>query len=408
MKEKTDVKKIKEVPWSGVGALYTEEEIALVGRVMRETRDTLTQGKYQKEFERAFCAYNGNDHAFAVSSCTAALELAALLSRVGPGDEVIIPSHTFCATAIPFARTGAKLVWCDIDPETLVVTAETIRKVVTDKTKVIVVVHLYGLAAEMNSILSLAAERDLQVVEDCAQALGAECGGRKVGTFGDYGCFSFHTHKNISTLGEGGILTVKDPNRAKLVPGLRHNGCCPYPEPREKYWVPAMSNVEEDIPEVWPYNFCIGEVQCALGAAILQRVDALIALRVSRMARFKEALKDYPELVFPKIPDGQTTSGHLLVARYDQSVTGKTSSDFIDRIYREYGIKAIVQYYPLNRYPLFQKHGLGQADCPAADSFFDNMISFPFHSWLSDETFEYLISSSIAVLDRLRAEAGEG
>ncbi len=204
-----------DVPWSGVGAAYTEDEINLITDMMRCTRDTYTQGKYLREFEHSFCKYNGNQHAFAVANCTNALDLAAILSRIGPGDEVIIPGHTFCATAIPFARTGARIVWADIDQNTFVVTAETVEKKITAKTKVIVVVHLYGLAAHMEPIIRLATKHNIIVVEDCAQAFGATSYGKKVGTFGDFGCFSFHTHKNISTLGEGGMLTVKDSDLAK-------------------------------------------------------------------------------------------------------------------------------------------------------------------------------------------------
>ncbi|MFC1807236.1 DegT/DnrJ/EryC1/StrS family aminotransferase [Candidatus Omnitrophota bacterium] len=399
----TEIKNLKrEVPWSGVGAIYTDAEIALITEIMRNTRDTFTQGKYQQEFESEFCRYGGNEFAFAVSSCTAALELAALLARLGPGDEVIMPAHTFCATAIPFARTGARIVWADIDPETWVVTNKTLEAKITSKTKCIVVVHLYGLAADMQPIIELARRHDILVVEDCAQALGAESGGKKVGSWGDFGCFSFHTHKNITTLGEGGILTLQDSELAKLVPGLRHNGCRAYPEPREKYWVPAMGNVDFDLDRVWPYNFCIGEPQCALGAMLLKRIDALIEKRVARASQFIEAVKGYPELIFQKVPKGQISSRHLLPARYDGKITGKSNNDFIEIMYKEYNIKIIVQYYPLYRYPLFQKSGFGEADCPATDYFYDNMVSFPFHSWMPDEEFYYMLESAVKTLKKLR------
>lgn len=391
-----------KIPWSGVGATYTEDEIELVARVMRETRDTFTQGKYQQEFEKKFCQYNGVRHAFAVSSCTAALELSAILTGVGPNDEVIIPAHTFCATAIPFGRTGAKIVWSDIDPDTLVVSAETLASKISSKTKVIVVVHLYGIAADMPPIIKLAKGHNLLVVEDCAQSLGAKCDGKKVGSFGDFGCFSFHTHKNISTLGEGGMLTVKDPDIAKLVPGFRHNGLRGFEEPRERYWVPAMSNVDFDWDGIWPYNFCIGEIQCALGTAILDRIDSQIEIRAKRAEKFINAMEDYPELVFPIIPSNRRSSWHLLPVKYDGKEIGKTNHDFIEMMFNTYKIKVIVQYYPLNRYPIFQKAGFGDADCPVTDDFFDNMASFPFHSWMPEEQFEYMIKSTIKTQNELR------
>ncbi len=397
----------KTVPWSGVGATYTEEEIELVAKVMRETRDTFTQGKYMKQFEVDFNKYNGSQSAFAVSSCTAALELAAIVTKVGPGDEVIIPGHTFCASAIPFARTGATIVWCDIDPETWIVSAATIKSRLTKKTKCVIVPHIYGLAADMPPIMELAKQHGFYIVEDCAQALGAESSGAKVGSWGDFGCFSFHTHKNITTLGEGGILTVKDPELAKFVPGLRHNGLCGFPEPREKYWVPAMGNVDFSLDKIWPYNFCIGEVQCALGAKTLERVDQLVKQRAARANQFKDAVKKYPELVFQKIPSGQTSAWHLLPARFDGGASGATNHDFIGLMFNQYGIKVIVQYYPLYRYPMFQKGGMGKADCPNTDRYFDNMVSFPFHSWMPEEEFQYMIESTIASVETLRKKSAK-
>jgi perosamine synthetase len=396
-------REILEVPWSNVGHEYTADEIQLVSDIMRNTRSTYTQGSKLNEFENTFCDYNKNKHAFAVSSCTAALELSALMSKVGPGDEVVIPGHTFCATAIPFGRTGAKIVWADIDPNTLVVTPETIEKVMTSKTKVIVVVHLYGLAADMDSIMELANKHNVLVVEDCAQSLGAMIEGKRVGTFGDFGCFSFHTHKNVTTLGEGGMLTVRDDNLAKVVPGLRHNGTRPYPEPREKYWVPAMSNVDFDWNPVWPYNFCIGEVQCALGAKLMGRVDQLIEKRCERALRFQKAVSDLPELVFQKIPEGRTSAHHLLPAKFDSTISGKTNHDFIETIWNEFKVKAIVQYYPLYRYPLFVKAGFGNADCPQTDLFFNNMVSFPFHSWMPEEQFDYMVHAVRETIKKLRS-----
>ena len=390
------------VPWSGRGSIYSEEEIATVVDAMRSA-DPQTQGRCQDEFERAFVAYTGATHAFAVTSCTAALELAALLCRLGPGDEVIIPAHTFAASAIPFARAGARLVWADIDPDTRVVTAATIKPLVSARTRVIVVVHLYGLVCDMEPIMALAKERDLLVVEDAAQALGARYQGRAAGTIGDFGCFSFHTHKNITTLGEGGMLAVASPEHAALVPGLRHNGMRPYPGDRQQYWRPAMSDVDFDIEGLWPYNFCLGEVQCALGTRMLQRLDAINAQRAYRARRFMSALATYPELSFQHVPPGCGHSWHLLAARYDGERWGRTRDEFMSELAFSAGVRAVVQYCPLYRYPLFQRAGFGRAACPEADRFFDNMVSFPFQQWMPEEQFELMIKLVQTSLERVRA-----
>jgi dTDP-4-amino-4,6-dideoxygalactose transaminase len=320
-----------------------------------------------------------------------------------PGDEVIIPAHTFAASAIPFARAGAKLVWADIDPDTRVVTAGTIRPLLTPRTRVLVAVHLYGLVCDMEPIMALAKERGLLVVEDAAQALGARYRGRAAGTIGDFGCFSFHTHKNITTLGEGGMLTVASSELAALVPGLRHNGMRPYGGNRDRYWVPAMGDVDFDIEGLWPYNFCLGEVQCALGSRMLQRLDAINAQRAERARRFMSALASYPELSFQRVPPGCGHSWHLLAARYDGARWQRTRDEFMSELAFSAGVRAVVQYCPLYRYPMFRRAGVGRAECPETDRFFDNMVSFPFQQWMPEEQFELMTKLVQTSLERMRA-----
>ena len=397
------VRTIKDpvVPWSGKGHLYNNEEIELVSRLMREA-DPLTQGQHQREFEKRFREYVGSRHAFAVSSCSSALQLSAVLTRLGPDDEVIIPAHTFTATAIPFATTGARIVWADIDPGTRVISIDSTRKYLSPRTKVIVVVHLYGLMADMDPIMDLARDNGLYVVEDAAQAIGASYHGRRAGSIGHLGCFSFHTHKNITTLGEGGMLTVNRDEWAEVVPGFRHYGMRAFPESRQRYWVPTMTNVDFDWDGIWPYNFCLGEVQCALGARMLERVEQMNEDRRARATRVREALSSYAELSFQHVPDGCVHSYHLLAARYDGSESGRTRDDFIETIAFKHGVQAVVQYYPLYRYPMFQKAGFGDADCPNTDDFYDNMVSFPFHHWLSEEQIEYMIGAIRATVEELR------
>ena len=385
------------IPWSGRGMVYDEGDIAAVVEAMKNA-DPQTQGRYQAEFEAAFCAYSGSPHAFALSSATAALELAALASRLGPGDEVVIPAHTFAASAIPFARTGAKLVWADIDPDTRGVTAATIAACLTPATKLVVVVHLYGLVCDMDPIMELAARHGVLVVEDAAQCIGARYKGHQTGSIGDFGCYSFHTHKNMTTLGEGGILTVKSPAHAALIPGLRHNGMRGYQGERPHYWIPAMSDVDFDVDGLWPYNFCIGEVQCALGTRLLGRIDAMNAERKARAERFIAAFADYPELAFQKAPPGCEHAWHLMAVRYD----GASRDDFMACLSYSLGVRVVVQYNPLYRYPMFIKAGFGEAHCPETDRFFDRMVSFPFQHWMPDEQFETMIALVRQGLDLCR------
>jgi perosamine synthetase len=392
------------IPWSGRGSIYTDDEIATVADAMRNA-DPQTQGRYQDGFERAFETYLGAPHAFAVASCTAALELSALLCELRPGDEAIIPAHTFAASAIPFARAGAKLIWADIDAHTRVVTADSIRPLISARTRVIVAVHLYGLVCDMDPIMALARQHGLLVVEDVAQAMGARYKGRKAGTIGDFGCFSFHTHKNITTLGEGGMLTVASASHAALVPGLRHNGMRTYVGERKRYWVPAMSDVDFDIDGVWPYNFCLGEVQCALGTKMLARLDTINTERAGRARRFMHAFANYPEMLFQQVPEGCGHSWHLLAIRYDGSSWGRSRDEFLDALAYSAGVRAVVQYCPLYRYPLFKKAGFGEASCPQTDHFFDNMVSFPFQQWMAPEQFELMISLVKSSLEQMRGRS---
>jgi perosamine synthetase len=392
-----------KIDFDSRGHLFDKDDCEYISKCL-QTMTTFTQGPYQDEFEQEFSNKIEIDHSFAVSNCTAALELAAILCDIKEEDEIIIPSHTFCATAIPFARTKGKIVWCDIDPDTFVISLDTIKKCLTLKTKVIVCVHLYGMPCPMNEIMDFVKDKNILVVEDCAQAPFAEIGHKYVGSFGDFATFSFHTHKNMTTLGEGGMLIVKDSNKAKLVKGLRHNGIRGFDYEREKYWIPAMSNVDLDIEGQLPYNFCLSEIQCAIGNRLLDKIDILTETRIRRFNIIKECFSEYkyPELQFQKYDKSiYKHVHHLLPAKFNSFGSFKRDK-FIEIMGEIFGIKVIVQYCPLNRYPLFQKIGYDYANCPITDDLFDNMISFPFHSWMSDSDFNYMLDSIEKTLQIIR------
>ena len=390
-----------KVPFPGIMYSYNEEEIAAVVEVMRNAK-SLTQGVYLQKFEQEFGDYVGSPHAFAVDNATNALRLAAILCQLKPGDEVIIPAYTFCATAIPFGMTGAQIVWADIDPDTRVVSPQDIARKITPRTKAIVVVHLLGMPVDMNPIMELARQHNLKVVEDCAQAPGARYEGKKVGSIGDYGCFSFQSAKNMTTLGEGGILTVKSDAEAALVPGLRHNGVRGFPPGRPRYWVPAMSLVDLDLEGVWPNNFCLGEAQCALGSVLLKRLERVNETLRAQAAKLKQRLADLKEITFQQVPAGHHHVYHVLVGKFDGAQMGKTREDFLDVLTAEYGLRMIVQYYPLYRYPLFQKLGCGAADCPHLETYWGHSFSFPWWCGIPDETIDYLADCAHQAIAKLK------
>jgi len=379
-----------KIPFSGRAHTYTQGEIDAALHAM-QTAVPLTQGSYQKDFQEKFREYTGAKHAFALNNATAGLELAAQLCQFKPDDEVIIPGHTFTASAYPFLKKGATIVWADIDLETRVVTAKTIERCITPKTKAIVVVHLYGYGADISEIMALGQEHNILVVEDTAQALGVQINGQMAGTFGDFGVFSFHSHKNMTTLGEGGMLVVNNDKYAELIPLLRHNGHCAFNFERDHYWLPAMGNVilpELNGEPLWPNNYCLGEVECALGIKLLERIDQLNNEKWQRAMQFIDALSSYPELNFHRVENGRHNY-HLLVAM----VTNGKRDQIMQKMAEE-GVQCVVQYYPLYRYELYGSVGQGEADCPNTNQFFDNMISFPFHHMMSDDDFEFMIEAT--------------
>ena len=387
-----------KIPFSGRSHFYLDSEISEVIKVMNSAIP-LTQGKHLKDFENNLAEYFKFKNVFAVNSATSALELCAQLCQFSDDDEVIIPSHTYTSSAYPFIKSGAKIIWADINQETRTVDVDTIKKCISQKTKAVVVVHLYGYAINMEPIIDLCKEKNILIIEDVAQAIGTSINGKMAGTFGDYGVLSFHSHKNITTLGEGGALFVKDDKIADVIPLLRHNGHCQFSFDRKEYWKPAMGNV--DLPEIngkklMPNNFCIGEVECALGSKLLDRLNKINDLKRERAIYFIDSLKNYEELIFHRV-DSNQHNYHLLAAESK----GGIRDEFFKIMSNEEGIQCAVQYIPLNRYDLYKKLGYGFANCPNADKFFDHMISFPFHHLLKDEEIDIILKATKKTIEKI-------
>ena len=388
-----------KINFPGIQTRLLPEEEAVVMDVIHNA-DGYSMGVELKKLEQNFAEKMGMKYAVGVSSCTAALELATILTGVGPGDEVILPAHTFTATALPFMRSGAKLVFADIDPETFVISYESIVQKITENTKVIIPVHLYGLMAPMDRIMALAEKKGLFVIEDVAQAPGASINGKLAGSWGDASCFSFHSQKNITALGEGGMLLTNIDDWYQKCLGLRKIGSSPYLEERERYWIPAMSNVIEAVPGKLPYNFALAEPNAAAANCLLQRLETINNHRNIQANTIRDLLSKYIELEFQRIPAGYYSAYHLLVARYKSDHSNR--DDLIEILFNKYGIKCVVQYYPLYNYELFKNNGYSEKDCPESDKFFDSMISFPFWSDMPEHDINYLVSSIKSAINQLR------
>ena len=271
-----------------------DEEQQAVGLVLES--GWLTQGPRVAEFERVVADYCGAAHAVAVSSCTAALHLALLALDIGPGDEVICPSMSFIATANAIRYTGATPVFADVDPATYNITADTIRAVVTPRTKAILVVHQIGLPADLDPIHALADRFGLQVVEDAACAIGSRYKGRRIGSHGQMVCFSFHPRKVIST-GEGGMILTPNPEHAARMRLLRQHG------------MSVTDAVRHDARQViveryvcLGYNYRMTDMQAAIGIEQMKRLDWICRRRRQLAHGYTQALDDHPWLRAPHVP----------------------------------------------------------------------------------------------------------
>jgi perosamine synthetase len=265
---------------------FTGNELAYVTECI-ETGWVSSLGKYVKEFEERFAAYCGAKHGIAVSNGTTALHLALAVLGIGPGDEVIVPTLTFIATANAVAYTGAQPVFVDSEPRTWNLDPAKIEAKITSRTKAIIPVHIYGHPADMDPILEIARRRHLLVIEDAAEAHGALYKGKRVGALADMSCFSFYGNKIITT-GEGGMILTDNPVWDERARVLRDHGM----SKTKRYWHPEVG-----------YNYRLTNMQAALGVAQLEQIDRIIAAKRGNAALYNRLLKDVPGVILPPEAD---------------------------------------------------------------------------------------------------------
>lgn len=260
----------------------------------------LTQGRRVAEFESSVARFVGAPEAVATSSCTTALHLALLVAGIGPGDEVICPSFTFIATANAIAYTGARPVFCDIDPRTYNLDPELVEDAVTPRTRAIVPVDQIGLAAELGAITEVARRHALRVVEDAAPSLGSAIRERRVGSISELTCFSFHPRKSITT-GEGGMITTADPDLAERLRSLRAHAASSSALSRHQSGTTEL----EEYSEVG-FNYRMTDIQGAIGLAQMGRLDGILTERRKLARRYQEMLSGLDGVEVPAEPEGYT------------------------------------------------------------------------------------------------------
>ncbi|MBC7648866.1 MAG: DegT/DnrJ/EryC1/StrS family aminotransferase [Vitreoscilla sp.] len=344
------------------------------------------------EFESQMASFKGmtSPHAVALNSCTAALHLSLLAAGVGPGDEVITSPLTFCATINAILYTGATPVLADVDPLTMNLDPAQIRRKITAKTRVLLPVHFAGLPCDMDAIGEIAATHQLQIIEDCAHAAEATYRGRPVGTFGDYGCFSFYATKNITT-GEGGMVLARDPERARYIKMMSLHGMS------QDAWNRFSSEGYKHYQVVdcgFKYNMM--DMQAAIGIHQLARVEAAWVKRQTIWNRYQNAFAGLPLVCPAELPPHTPISRHahhLYTVLVDEQRCGVSRDQFLTRMTR-LGIGVGVHYLAIPEHTYYQQRlGCRPADTPHATRIGRQTLSLPISPKLTDDEVERVIKA---------------
>ncbi|MGH8704458.1 MAG: DegT/DnrJ/EryC1/StrS family aminotransferase [Burkholderiales bacterium] len=353
--------KAAHIPVADPAAEYRE----LAPEIDAALRRVLASGRYilgpeGAALEREIAAYVGAAHAVGVASGTDALHLALRAAGIGPGDEVIVPAFTFIATAEAVSYTGARPVFADMDADTFCLDPRALESRLTPRTRALIAVHLYGQCAAMDAISRICVARDLVLIEDCAQALGADYGGRRAGSWGDFGCFSFYPTKNLSAAGDAGMLTAREGRHAERVRMLRHHGS------RQSY-----------LHEVLGYNSRLDELQAALLRVKFAHLERFNAARAAIARRYRELLAGTPL----RLPQEHGRGRHV----WHQFTVRSPKRDALREALEQAGIASAIYYpVPLHRQPVYA------ADCaalelPATDEAARTVLSLPIFPQLGEE-----------------------
>ena len=345
-----------------------EEEINNVVEVLKS--GMIAQGPKVEEFEKKFAEWVGADYGIAVNSGTAALHVALLSCGVGAGDEVITTPFTFIASGNSILYTGAKPVFADIDLKTYTINPDSIDKLITENTKAILPVQLYGQSANMDRINEIAEKYGLAVIEDAAQAHGATCNGQKVGSIGDMACFSFYPTKNMTT-SEGGIITTNDEDLADNAKIFRAHG----------------ASVRYHHSEIG-YNFRMTDISAAIGLAQLNKIDGFNSKRIENAEYLNEGLKDVDGIITPYCAYGSKHVYHQYTIRVE-----KGNRDDWVKIINECGVGTGIHYpIPLYNQPIYKTLGI-KGNCPNANLAADTVISLPVHPSLTKDDLDLVIAA---------------
>ncbi|MFO0790715.1 MAG: DegT/DnrJ/EryC1/StrS family aminotransferase [Pirellulales bacterium] len=382
------------------GSEYGPEEEQAALDIIRQGAPT--SGEACLQFETEFANYCGTKYARCVTNGTAALFLSMIGLGIKPGDRVITTPMTWIATAAAPATLGAKIDFVDIDPNTYNLDANQLAAKIKPSTTAIIPVHLYGQCCDMDPILEVAREHNIAVVEDAAQAVGSEYKGRQAGSMGIAGCFSFHEQKNMSTLGEGGMITTNDPQFFERV-ALYRSHCTRVIGRSTKYCQLDESQLDvgkafwwQDFDDVG-YNFRMTDIQAAVGLVQLKKLDELNARRIRNAEFLTQSLADVPGLTLPAVLPGCKHTYHLYPVMIDPARFGMTKVDFVHAMLHHRGIKLGTHYNPLNWSTAFKNRGYHRGQFPNAERVGESLVTLPINPRQSTSALEYLVTSIRAV-----------
>lgn len=365
--------------------LIEEEDILAVGEAMRS--NWLTTGPRTRAFEKEFAAFIGAENAIALNSCTAGLHLLLKAAGVGPGDEVILPSMTFCATANTVIHVGATPVFADIDEQSLDLTSKTIEPHLSKRTKAIMPVHYAGNPCSMSALLEFAREKQLFLLEDAAHATGTYSGGKHVGATGDGAAFSFYATKNLTT-GEGGMVTCRpeweDRIRLLALHGLSRDAF-------KRYEKGGSWRYEVAEPG---FKYNMTDMQAALGLVQLGKFERMQKKRAEIAERYNRAFGGIEGLILPPVAkgEGDVHAWHLYLLRIDEKIFPNGRDAFVEGL-TEAGIGISVHFIPLYRHPAYEFLKPRNSDFPVSEKTFASILSLPLYPGMSDESVERVIAA---------------
>jgi dTDP-4-amino-4,6-dideoxygalactose transaminase len=357
-----------------------EEEIQAVVQVMKSgiLTNALGAGPKVSEFEKKFAQFAEVKHSIAVNTGTAALHAALMAVGIKAGDEVILPSFTFVATAEAVVLAGGKPVFADIDPETYTLSPAEIEKVITKKTKAIIPVDLYGLPADMKAIREAASKYNLTIIEDCAQSHGATCEGKAAGVLADLACWSLYAAKNIGT-GEGGVITTDNDELAERVRMIRTHG------EKIKYQSIILGT-----------NYRMTEIQAAIGIIQLKRLPVFFAKRSKNARRMTTKLSGSNKIKLPPDLPNRKPSWYLYTVRIIDASEEKRNN--IVKQMHQKGIGADAYYpIPVNKMPYY-KENFGDFKLPETEKAAKQVISLPIHPAVTDEEIDFIDKTLLELL----------